>query len=95
MARLRGRMASRAGDHAEADESFKAAEVTLRDISDPFWVAVSALQHGEPLVAAAHSSEAEPVFEEARDIFAGLGAEPWLRRLDQARQDSSVGVVPA
>jgi hypothetical protein len=40
------------------------------------------LEHAEWLSAAGGVDEAEPLLAEAREIFAALGAMPWLERLD-------------
>jgi predicted ATPase/class 3 adenylate cyclase len=96
VSRLRARMAARAGDEEEAGARFKAARAVFEEISSPLWAAVTELQHGESLVAAGQSSEAEPLLEEARETFVRLKAEPWIRRVDEvARVERSVGVVPA
>ena len=48
------------------------------------------------LAGAGRSAEADPITDEARAFFADLGAEPWLRRLEQARAVvAPAGVVPA
>jgi class 3 adenylate cyclase/tetratricopeptide (TPR) repeat protein len=96
VSRLRGRLAARAGHHEEAEGKFKAAQASFQDRANAFWIAVTALQRAEALLAAGRSSEAEPLLEEARDLFVGLSAAPWIDRVDHARRaDSPVRVVPA
>jgi tetratricopeptide (TPR) repeat protein len=94
--RVRGRMAARDEQHGDGVTRFKAALALFRQIGMPFWAAVTELQLAESLVAAGQGLEAEPLLDEARATFVRLGAEPWLRRLDEVhRADSAVGVVPA
>jgi hypothetical protein len=47
-----------------------------------FWLAGTLLEHGEWLGANGRAEEAEPLLTEAREIFEGLEAAPWLERLD-------------
>ena len=94
--RLRARMAARDGRTDEAEARFKEALAVFRRIESPFWVAVTLLQLAEMLAGAGRSAEADPITDEARAFFADLGAEPWLRRLEQARAVvAPAGVVPA
>jgi tetratricopeptide (TPR) repeat protein len=75
-ARFRGRLA--VGD---ADNDFRRAERLFRELETPFYVAVTLLEHGELLVAQGRPADAEPLLAEARDVFAGLEAAPWLDRV--------------
>ena len=85
-----------AGEFGVADDQFKVARALFQEIKYPQWLAVTAVQHAESLQAGGRREEAEPLLEEARDIFVRLGAEPWIARIDQASQaDRTVGVVPA
>ena len=56
---------------------FEAAAAIFRELSLPFWLAVTLLEHGE--LTGDQSSLAE-----AREIFERLEARPWLERLDAA-----------
>jgi hypothetical protein len=49
----------------------------------PFWLAVTLLEHGEWLVGQNPGADAEPLVHEARELFEGLGARPWLERLER------------
>ena len=62
----------------------RAAEV-FRELSRPFYVAVSLLEHGEWRTHQGRGGDAEPLLDEAREIFERLRATPWLERLSQAR----------
>jgi hypothetical protein len=56
-------------------EGFKAAAAGFREYGLPFWLAVTLLEQGEVTGESA-------LLEEAREIFEGLQATPWLKRLD-------------
>jgi len=83
LARLRGRLASRRGE--PASESFEEADRRFRDLSMPFWVAVTSLEHAEHLLATDRTSDAEPLLNEAIGTFEQLGAVPWAARVQAAR----------
>jgi predicted ATPase/class 3 adenylate cyclase len=74
--RFRARLAS-AGD----GQGFAAAAVAFRELSMPFWLAVTILEHAEWLSAHGRGSEATPLLAEAREIFDRLHARPWQERL--------------
>jgi len=63
---------------------FAVAEVAFRNLSLPFWLAVTQLEHGEWLAAQGRADEAEPLLTEAREIFERLEAAPWLERVTAA-----------
>jgi class 3 adenylate cyclase/tetratricopeptide (TPR) repeat protein len=59
------------------ESEFAAATSLFRELSLTFWLAVTLLEHGE------HTG-AESSLAEAREIFEGLRATPWLERVDAA-----------
>jgi hypothetical protein len=63
--------ARQGGDPAGYD----AAAARFRELSLPFWLAVTLLEHGE-------STSDDSLLYEAREIFERLEARPWLERLD-------------
>ena len=73
-ARFRANLASGAGDpdHASAVNMF-------RELSAPFWLAVTLLEQGEWLAGQARTSEATRVLAEAREIFERLARTPMAR----------------
>ena len=77
--RFRARLA---GEDAVAEREFTAAAAGLRNLGLPFHLAVVVLEQGEWLTAQGRRDEAQPLLDEAREIFAGLGASRWLERLD-------------
>ncbi len=81
-ARAGARLAAARGLSEKVEPGFKQAAALLREISARFWLAVTLLEHGEWLAEAGRAEEAEPLLEEAREIFERLEAAPWLERLD-------------
>jgi hypothetical protein len=81
--RFRARLADRRGDPADVGALFKGAAGLFREIAVPFYMAVTLLEHGEWLGRTDRSDEATPLFDEAREVFEGLQAKPWLERLGQ------------
>jgi len=82
-ARFRATLAARRGDAEEVERLFKQAAGRFRELSVPFYLAVTALEHGEWLVAEGRADEADPLLAESREIFERLGAQPWLERLER------------
>jgi predicted ATPase/class 3 adenylate cyclase len=74
-------------DEPEAVEAgFKGAVGLFREMAFPFWMAVTLLEHGEWLADQGRPSDAGARLSEARTIFEGLGARPWLERLARTAQ---------
>jgi hypothetical protein len=71
---LRARAAGLLGDESQ----LAAAEALFRETGMRFHVAVTLLDRAE----AAGDGDAEPLLDEARAIFAELGAAPWLERAE-------------
>jgi class 3 adenylate cyclase/tetratricopeptide (TPR) repeat protein len=81
-ARFRARLATLRGEAEEGERLFKRAAGRFRELSIPFYLAVTELEHGEWIVREGRADEAEPLLVEAREIFDRLGAQPWLERVD-------------
>jgi len=81
LARYDAHVAARNGDVEAADRRFRRSAAVQRELNARFWLAVTLLEYTEWL-SAAGGDEAEPLLAEAREIFAALGAVPWLERLD-------------
>jgi len=75
---------------SEGGSGFSAATAIFREISLPFWIAVTLLERGEALIAQSRSAEAEPLLVEARGIFERLHARPWLERLARSASVDSI-----
>ena len=73
--RLRARLEGDQGGYAAAAAGF-------RELAIPFWVAVTQLEHAELL---GRGEEAERLLAEASEVFARLGATPWLERATATR----------
>ncbi len=80
--RFRARLA---GADVAAEAGYAAAEAGFRQLGTVFWLAVVLLEHGEWLLAAGEVGEAEPLLDQAGEIFERLGALPWLERLAATR----------
>ena len=76
-----------AGADESADAAFAAAETGFRGLGIVFWLAVTLLERGEWLIGAGRAGEAEPLLDEAAEIFTRLEVSPWLERLAAARAD--------
>jgi predicted ATPase/class 3 adenylate cyclase len=75
---------------AGADIGFSSAVAAFRELSMPFWLAVTLLEQGEWLTARARASEAAPLFAEAQEIFDRLHARPWQERLAEVANLESI-----
>ena len=85
VARVEARSGAKPDD--EVDRLFTSSVDTFRVIGFPFWTAVTLLEQGEWLDArGGRSSEAAPLVTEARSIFEGLQAKPWIDRVDRITQ---------
>jgi class 3 adenylate cyclase/tetratricopeptide (TPR) repeat protein len=98
--RIRARLGGRRGDAASPDQGFTAAATAFREMSLPFWLAVTLLEHCEWLNSEQRQDDLRPLRAEAGEIFQRLGAAPWLRRLEavpSGPHTASLGesVVPA
>jgi ATP/maltotriose-dependent transcriptional regulator MalT len=85
-ARFLGRLSVLRGEAAHVESALDRAASHFRELSMPFYVAVTLLEHGEWLVAQHRVDEAKPLLEEAHDTFARLGAKPWLKRTERAER---------
>jgi tetratricopeptide (TPR) repeat protein len=75
--RFRARLAADGAGYETAAERF-------RELSMPFWLAVTLVERGEWLVGQGRPSQAEPLLAEAGEIFERLEARPWLERVSAA-----------
>ncbi len=82
-ARFGARLAAARKEADRVEAGFDAATRQFEELSMPFLRAVTLLEHGEWLVSQGRSTEAEPMFRQARETFAQLKAAPWLERLDR------------
>ena len=89
-ARFRARLAVRAGDARPRRSGFKRAGALFREISTPFPLAVTLLEHAECLVGRAVPTTQLSCSRRPAQIFERLGATPWLERARQRRRRREV-----
>jgi class 3 adenylate cyclase/tetratricopeptide (TPR) repeat protein len=82
LARYDAHVAARGGDSETAESRFRRSAAVQREVDLPFWLAIVLLEHAEWLSAEEGVDQAEPLLAEAREIFAGLDAAPWLERVE-------------
>jgi class 3 adenylate cyclase/tetratricopeptide (TPR) repeat protein len=82
--RCRAKLAERTKDPGVVGERFEQAIGLFREIEMPFYLAISSLEFGAWLTTQGQAIAAEPLLTEAREIFEGLGARPWLDRLERS-----------
>jgi class 3 adenylate cyclase/predicted ATPase len=83
-ARIRARLDASRSEIIGVEERFETAAELFRQISVPFWLAVTLTEHGEWLTEQGRGEEALPILSEAREVFERLKARPWLDRVDRA-----------
>ena len=76
--------------YEEIERLFTSAIGGFREIGSPFRMAVALLEYGEWLDSRGGAADAAPHVAEARSIFEGLGAQPWLQRADRVPEGTSV-----
>ncbi len=79
-ARLRAKLSP-----AAAAVGLSTAVAIFRQLSMPFWLAVSLLEDSERLLAEGGSDEGARRFAEAEELFERLHARPWLDRLESSK----------
>ena len=82
--RIEARSLATSDETAERD--FKSSIGSFREIGFPFWMAVALLEYGEWLDGRERGTDAAPLVAEARAIFEGLQAAPWIDRVDRITQ---------
>jgi tetratricopeptide (TPR) repeat protein len=82
--RFRAALLARRGDVAHAERLLRGAVGRFRELEFPFYLGVSLLEQGEWLVRSGAAQEAEAPLAEATEIFASLGATPWVDRAQAA-----------
>jgi tetratricopeptide (TPR) repeat protein len=83
MARFRGKLAAARGGE-DTGSFFEGAAEIFRDMHSPFPLGLVLLEHGEWLMSLGRVEEADPLLGEARAIFEGLRATPYLERVAAA-----------
>ena len=86
--RIEARSLDRADDDGE--RLYRSSIDTFREIEFPFWLAVALLEYGEWLEIRGRGPDAAPNVLEARSIFEGLRARPWVDRAGRVGEASTV-----
>jgi tetratricopeptide (TPR) repeat protein len=78
------RLAACRGEPEPVEPSMVRAATIFRELSQPFYVAVTLLENGEWLAGHGRGGDAKPLLDEAQEIFERLRAAPWLERVSRA-----------
>jgi DNA-binding CsgD family transcriptional regulator len=73
---------------------FEAAAELHQTAGDPFALSRTRLLHGERLRRAGQRKDARALLESAREVFAELGAAPWMQRADEEDGRSARSLQP-
>jgi len=84
-ARFMAQLASRRDELDAVEPGLARATAVFRELSMPFYVALTLLDQGEWLTAQTRTHEAEPLLREAHDTFKRLEAKVWLERVIQSQ----------
>ncbi len=93
--RARAAIDAARGDAAGVEDARKGAIGLFREIDYPFWTAVTMYEHASWLRDQQRETDAEPFVTDARVIFTGLDATPWLERLDALGIPASAEAIRA
>ncbi|MDQ3767622.1 MAG: hypothetical protein M3346_09785, partial [Actinomycetota bacterium] len=94
-ARLQALLDASRDEGPRVEALFKDAVGRFREIESPFWLGVCLLDYGEWLGKRVGPDAAEPLAEEAAEIFKRLGARPWLERAGRSAGDAAPRLAPA
>jgi hypothetical protein len=81
--RFAARLAARRSEAQAVEPSFLRATEIFRELSMPFYVAVTLLEHGEWLAGDGRPEDSQPLLAEAHETFQRLKARPWADRASQ------------
>jgi class 3 adenylate cyclase/tetratricopeptide (TPR) repeat protein len=82
--RWRAQVAAATGDNERAEAGFRAATAAFREYGYVFLLAAAQVEQAEWLASIRRGGEAAPLLVEARELFEGLQATPWLERVTAA-----------
>ena len=91
-ARASARLAAHRGDSDRIEPEFDGKSL-FRQAENPFWLAVTLLDHGEWLISEQRPAEAEALLQEARKIFERLRAVPWLERVSRVAPQTDAAAI--
>ena len=93
--RARAALAAARGDVGSVEDARKGAIGLFREIDYPLWTAVTLFEHATWLREQQRAADADPFVADARLIFQGLGAKPWLERVEALESTASSDVARA
>ena len=82
--RCRGLLHRRDGELVDAEMALSQSVELLRSAANPYALATTLLDRGSLLVDLGRPTEATEALREARSLFEGLRATPWIERTDRA-----------
>lgn len=88
---VRGRLHGARGDLPAARVVFDAADAALGDVPLPYLRARVLLGHGQTLRRAGKRRDSAPLLEQARDLFASVGALTYVHRCERELNASGAG----
>ena len=94
MAWLRGALRLHAGDERAAAGCLADAVELLRPVEQPFALARALLDQGRCLVRTGSPADGERALRESKDLFAALGAAPWVAQAEGALAEQGAEMSP-
>jgi hypothetical protein len=93
--RLRGLLHARRGELVEAEAALGRSADNLRAAGNPFALARNLLDEAGVLMELGLETRAAPILHEARGLFSGVRARPWIERTVQGgtTQDAKVAAA--
>jgi hypothetical protein len=88
--RVRALRAGAAGEEDVAADAFAGALAAGRSLGRDGRLAPVLADYGAWLVECGRAEEAEPLLDEARELFEHMGAKRWLERIDAVRPQEPV-----
>ena len=88
--RAQGLVAADRGDEDAAAEAFSGALAAARSLGERWLLAEVLADYGRFLVSAGRFDDAEPLLDEAQELFERMGATRWLERIEAARSPAKV-----
>ena len=83
--RARAALAAARGEVEGVEDARKGAIGLFREIDYPLWTAMTLYEHATWLREQGRAADAEPFLADARLIFEGLEAKPWVERVEALR----------
>ena len=90
ISRAQGLVAADRGDEDGAVEAFSAGLAAARNLGERWLLAELLADYGRFLVSVGRFDDAEPLLDEAQQLWEGTGAVRWLERIEAARSPSKV-----